>query len=79
MERDSAVSDAGRFAAGALPFDGGFRRAGGAEWHENGWFDHHVKAGLTAVSEAVYMRKVGVRDVNYPLTKFYVRWVRFCV
>ncbi len=25
------------------------------------------------------MRKVGVRDENYPLKKFYVRWVRFCV
>ena len=35
--------------------------------------------GLTAVLEVVYMRKVGVRDENYPLKKFYVRWVRFCV
>ena len=31
-----------------------------------------------AASEVVYMRKVGVRDKNHPLTKFYVRWVRFC-
>ena len=25
------------------------------------------------------MREVGVRDENYPLPRFYVRWVRFCV
>ena len=44
-----------------------------------GGFDRHVKAGLTAVSEAVYMRKVGVRDENDMVINFYVRWMRFCV
>ena len=53
--------------------------AGGANWPENGWFWSGFKGMFRAVSEAVYMRKVGVRDENYPLKKFYVRWVRFCV
>ena len=65
-----------------------------AKWPENGRLrtacymskvavrDEHdmvMLGGLTAVSEVVYMRKAGVRDENYPLTTFYVRWVRFCV
>ena len=46
---------------------------------ENGWFLMAMLGGLTAVSEVIYMREVGVRDANYPLTKFYVRLMRFCV
>ena len=61
------------------PLDGGFRRAGGAKWPENGWFWSGLHGMFRAVSEVVYMRKVGVRDENYPLTIFYVRWMRFCV
>ena len=44
-----------------------------------GGLSRPLTGGLTAVSEVVYMRKVGVRDEYYMVINFYVRWMRFCV
>ena len=57
----------------------GFRRAGGAKWRENGGTRTPSNVEFPAVSGVVCMSKVGGLDENYPLTIFYVRWVRFCV
>ena len=57
----------------------GFRRAGGAKWRENGGTRTPSNVEFPAVSGVVCMSKVGGLDENYPLTKIYVRWMRFCV
>ena len=40
---------------------------------------HNSQIRLTAVLGVVFMSEVGVRDGNYMVINFYVRWVRFCV
>ena len=57
----------------------GFRRAGGAKWREIGGTRTPSNVEFPAVSGVVCMSKVGGLDEIYPLTKNYVRWMRFCV